>query len=155
MLYQWSASYTVYQHFFNIWSMFCVCCDKISNKISKIIGVLNKLKFIMPDYILLTIYNYLILPHLNYCILAWGYDSKRLYTLQKKALRIIIKRPYLAHTDPMFIKYNVLKVKDILEQNHLKFLFKLAHRSLPNCFHHLVSTTGFDVHIVIKFGLLK
>ena len=52
--------------------------DKISNKKRKIIGVLNKLKFIIPDQILLTIYNSLILPHLNYCILAWGYDSKRL-----------------------------------------------------------------------------
>ena len=120
--------------------------DKISNKISKIIGVLNKLKFIIPDQILLTIYNSLILPHLNYCILAWGYDSKRLYKLQKKALRIINKSPYLAHTDPMFIKYNVLKVKDILEQNHLKFLFKLSHRSLPVYFYHFVSATGFDVH---------
>ena len=120
--------------------------DKISNKISKIIGVLNKLKFIIPDQILLTIYNSLILPHLNYCILAWGYDSKRLYKLQEKALRIINKSPYLAHTDPMFIKYNVLKVKDILEQNHLKFLFKLSHRSLPVYFYHFVSATGFDVH---------
>ena len=52
----------------------------------------------------------------------------------------------MAHTDLMFIKYNVLKVKDILEQNHLKFLFKLAHRSLPNYFRHFISTTGFDVH---------
>ena len=120
--------------------------DKISNKISKIIGVLNKLKFIIPDQILLTVYNSLILPHLNYCILAWEYDSKRLYKLQKKDLRIINKSPYLAHTDPMFIKYNVLKVKDILEQNHLKFLFKLVHRSLPNYFYHFVSATGSDVH---------
>ena len=46
----------------------------------------------------------------------------------------------------MFIKYNVLKVKDILEQNHLKFLFKLSHRSLPVYFYHFVSATGFDVH---------
>ena len=52
----------------------------------------------------------------------------------------------MAHTDPMFIKYNVLKVKDILEQNHLKFLFKLVHRSLPNYFYYVVSATGFDVH---------
>ena len=52
----------------------------------------------------------------------------------------------MAHTDPMFIKYNVLKVNDILEQNNLKFLFNLAHRSLPDYFHPFVSTTGFDVH---------
>ena len=108
--------------------------------------MLNKLKFIIPDQVLLTIYNSLILPDLNYCILAEGYDSKRLYKIQKKALRIINKSPYLAHTDPTFIKYDVLKVKDILEQNHLKFIFKLVHRSLPSYFYHFVSATGFDVH---------
>ena len=46
----------------------------------------------------------------------------------------------------MFIKYNVLKVKDILEQNHLKFFFKLVHRSLPNSFYHFVYSTDLDVH---------
>ena len=108
--------------------------------------MLNKAKFVFPDYFLLTIYNSLILPHLNYSLLAWGYDSTRLYKLEKKALRIINKSPYLVHTDPMFIQYKVLKVKDILEQNHLKFLFKLVHRSLSNYFYHFVSTTDFDVH---------
>ena len=108
--------------------------------------MLNKLKFIIPDQILLTIYNSLILPHLNYCILPWAYDSQLLYKLPKKALRIINKTPYLAHTDPMFLKYNVPKVTDILEQKHLKFLFKSVHRSLPNYFYHFVSATCFDVH---------
>ena len=116
--------------------------DKISNKISKIVGVLNKLKFIIPDQILLTINNSVILLHLNYCILAWGYDSKRLYKLQKKSLRIINKSPYLAHIDPMFIKYIVLKVKDILEHNHLKFIFKLVHRLLPDYCYHFVSPSS-------------
>ena len=49
---------------------------KIANTISKSIGIINKLKYELPENTLLTIYNSLILPHLNYCILAWGYDSK-------------------------------------------------------------------------------
>ena len=32
------------------------------------------------------------------------------------------------------------------EQNHLKFLFKLVHRSLPNYVYHFIFATGFDVH---------
>ena len=63
-------------------------------------------------------------------MLAWGYDSKRLYPLQKKALQIINTSPYLAPTDSMFMKYNVVEVTNILEQNHWKILFKLVNRSI-------------------------
>ena len=45
---------------------------KIGNKISRVIGLLHKLKHIFPSYILRMIYNSLILPHMNYSLLAWG-----------------------------------------------------------------------------------
>ena len=57
--------------------------SKIANKISRTIGVLTKLKQYLPSRILLTIYNTLIVTHLNYGILAWGYQPGRLVTLQK------------------------------------------------------------------------
>ena len=62
---------------------------------------------------LLTIYNSLILPHLNYCILAWGYDSKRIYKLEKKAIRIISKNMFYSHSDPIFKKLEIMKIDDI------------------------------------------
>ena len=46
--------------------------SKVSNKIVRIIGIINKLKFILPQNILSYIYNSLIMPHINYCILLWG-----------------------------------------------------------------------------------
>ena len=47
--------------------------NNISNKISKICGIIAKLKNILPSQILLHIYNALILPNINYCILIWGF----------------------------------------------------------------------------------
>ena len=44
----------------------------IGTKISRVIGLLHKLKYIFPAYLLRMIYNSLILPHINYCLLAWG-----------------------------------------------------------------------------------
>ncbi len=44
--------------------------DQISNKISKSIGILNKLKHFIAIKIKILIYNSLILSYLNYCILA-------------------------------------------------------------------------------------
>ena len=52
----------------------------------------------------------------------------------------------MSHTNRMFIKYNVVKVKDMLEENHLKFVYKLVHHSLPNYVHDYVSMTRFAVY---------
>ena len=72
-----------------------------TSKISGTIGVLTKLKQYLPSRILLTIYNTLIMPHLNYGILAWGYQPGCLVTLQKKAVRAITSSAYNAHTSPI------------------------------------------------------
>ena len=46
--------------------------DKISNKCSKITGVLNRLNLLVPQ------------PHINYCITAWGFHRNRITIIQKK-----------------------------------------------------------------------
>ena len=44
--------------------------DKISNACSKKIGILNKLKHVLSQQIKTLLYNSLIVPHINYCIMA-------------------------------------------------------------------------------------
>ena len=46
---------------------------KIANTISRSIGILNKLKRCLPQDTLYLLYNSLVLSHINYGILAWGY----------------------------------------------------------------------------------
>ena len=78
--------------------------NHISLKISKAIGILYRLKTIYPQVVLQTLYNTLILPYFNYCILAWGAtisEGNALHPLQKKALRLISNSNYIAHTEPM------------------------------------------------------
>ena len=60
----------------------------VSTKVSRVIGLLHKLKYMFPSYILRMIYNSLILPHFNYSLLAWGCKCQNIETLQKKAIRI-------------------------------------------------------------------
>ena len=43
--------------------------NKLSNKICKVIGIMNNLKFQLPYIIPLAIYNSLILSQLNHCLL--------------------------------------------------------------------------------------
>ena len=105
--------------------------QKIANKCSKTTGILNKLKHILPASISLMLYNSLLLPQLNYCILAWGHNCKRLIKLQKKALRIISISKYNAHTDPLFKKYRILKLPHILQLQELKCYHKYINDKLP------------------------
>ena len=56
----------------------------ISNKLTRICGVLSRLKHYVPVIILKIIYNSLFLSHLNYGITAWGFNvGPRLKTLKK------------------------------------------------------------------------
>ena len=86
---------------------------KIANTISKTIGIINTLKYELPENTLLTIFNSLILTHFNYCMLAQGYDSKRIYKPQKKAIDIISKSKLHSHLDRIFKKLEILKIDDI------------------------------------------
>lgn len=103
----------------------------IALKISKTIGVLNRLKHFLPIHVKLIIYNSLILSHLQYCILLWGYQLGRTEKLQKKAIRVISSSKYNAHTDPLFKSLKILKLKDILLINELKFYYKYINNTLP------------------------
>ena len=58
--------------------------DEVSKKISQITGILKKLQLIVPKNILLTIYNTLILPHINYGLLVWGNQSGKILHYRKK-----------------------------------------------------------------------
>ena len=78
--------------------------DIIANKISRTLGIINKLKHFLPTYTLRTMYNSLILPHLNFSILSWGLHSGRLPKLQKRAVRIITLNKYNAHTEPILTR---------------------------------------------------
>ena len=60
------------------------------------------------------IYSALILSKINYGILTWGYESKSILKLQKKAVRIITLAKYTAHMEPIFKKLSILKIRFIL-----------------------------------------
>ena len=108
--------------------------DMITNKLSKIIGILHRMRYIFPQRILLTIYNSLFVPHINFGSLVWGANIKRIGDVQKKAIRIITHSGYIAHTEPLLKELNLLKAKDMFNLKILNFLYKLAIDTLPPYF---------------------
>ena len=87
--------------------------SKIFIKVARVIGIMNKLKHIFPHQILRTLYNFLIHPHLIYGLYIWGFSPKRLTILQKKAVSILARTPYMyiSHTSSIFKDLKILKLK--------------------------------------------
>ena len=120
--------------------------NKISYSISKTIGIIRKLKNVLPSSVLLTIYNSLILPQLTYGILVWGYESNCIFKLQKMALRAMTSSKYNAHTNPLFKKMHLLKVGDIHTVQQLKFFYKLTQNNLPAYFNSFLIWRQHNIH---------
>jgi exonuclease III len=119
---------------------------KISMKIARVTGIINKLKNHIPQFILLTIYNALIVPHLNYGILLWGHNPSQLLPIQKRAIRAITLSSYNSHTDPLFRRLNVLKITDIRKMSELKFYYKYTNNNLPEYFLQSYIQTNRQTH---------
>ena len=90
-------------------------------------------------------YQLLVNCHLQLCILAWGYESNRVYNLQKKAIRIMTASKYNAHTEPLFKQLNIMKVADSFKLQYLKSYHKFEIKSLPAFFDNIFMRNS-DIH---------
>ena len=68
--------------------------QKIANKISRTLGVMNGLKRYLPISAMKLMYDSLILSHLQFGITNWGFEWDRISKLQKRALRIMTNSKY-------------------------------------------------------------
>ena len=105
--------------------------DKLANKLSKGLGILNKLKHILPMSAKLKIYHSIVLSHINYGILVGGFKLDKIEKIQKKIIRVLTCSQYNAHTDPLYKNLNLLKVKDIFTISKLKFYHNYVNNKLP------------------------
>ena len=105
---------------------------KISNKITKTMGIMNRIKKSIPQQILNLMYNSLILPHIYFCITAWGFECNRIFTLQKKALRIITKSKFNSHTEPLFRELSILIVMLVSQDTQSNISFNFINMSVSS-----------------------
>ena len=115
----------------------------ISGKIARGIGILIKAKDILNKDTLVTLYYSFVYPYYVYCNHIWGSSCskhlRRLFVLQKKAIRIICKsRPTKAepkcHTEPLFKELKLLDVWQINQFMLSQFMYKCYHEKLPSLF---------------------
>ena len=85
-------------------------------------------------------YFSMIHSHLNYGLLACGFDSNRIIKLQKRCVRIITRSTYNVHTRALMKQLNILSVPDVLFLNSMKFSYKYKRNEVPDYF------ASFNLH---------
>ena len=108
----------------------------ITKKVTRSLYALNKVKHFLPQQTLVTLYYTLLHSFFIYGLIIWGNSKSlsKLFTLQKKAIRIIMKKPYRAHTDPLFKSLNILKLHDLYKLNVCLFAHDYIYKKLPKSF---------------------
>ena len=107
----------------------------ISNKMSKNIGILSKLRSTLTEKHLFMLYNSLLLPYIYYGNITWASCGTTklnpIHRLQKKALRICSNSPYLAPSSPIFARLNTLTIFDIHKIQIAILMYYVKHNLAP------------------------
>lgn len=115
--------------------------NKINVKVGQGVYALNRLKNYTSPQILKNAYHALVHSHINYGCILWGNTFnkyiKSITVLQKKAIRIINKKSYNAHTEPLFVKNSILTVKQTFQFQASEFAYKLHHQLQPPNIHNI------------------
>ena len=110
----------------------------VCSKIKRGLGILSKLRHFLPTKILRSLYYSLIYPYLIYGVVAWGntYETtvNPLFILQKRAVRLITFSNFIEHSNPLFIRLNILKFCDIVKFQTAIFMYDYHHGNLPEVF---------------------
>jgi hypothetical protein len=117
--------------------------ETLKAKLSFYTFTLNKIKNILPKAALKILYYSLIHSSITYAILAWGNarSIKKIFQIQKRAIRIINHKPYNDHTNILFKNNQILKVQDIYKLQAALFMHDYKNKKLPNSFQGLFKET--------------
>ena len=99
----------------------------VASKISRTVGVVTRLRHLVPRTTLLNIYQSLILPSLIHGLAAWGQAAKthlqQILVLQKGVLRLMYFAESRVHTVPLFISSKILPLQMLYAEKVSSIMF--------------------------------
>ena len=109
--------------------------NNVANIVSKYSGILYRLKHSLPANALFTIYNTLVLPHLQYCNIIWADANNcklsNVHIRQKRIIRLCTNAGWYQHSSPLFYKLSTLTVYDIHKLQKAIFMYNFINNNLP------------------------
>ena len=112
--------------------------SKLKSKLNSGLYALSSCNKIVPIKIRKTKYSSLVESHLRFGSIIYGAANPKLLepisVMQRKAIRLVARASYNAHTDELFKKYRFLKYDDLVQLNQCIFLRQYSNKQLPTSF---------------------
>ena len=110
----------------------------VRNKISKAAGILKKLRAYVNIDTMVNLYYSFVYPYFMYCVHVWGKtyvtNLECLNIMQKSIVRIIAGVSPKEHTAPLFFKFKILRLHQLVDYNIGVFMYKVFYKDVPNIF---------------------
>ena len=112
----------------------------LETNLSKPVGIICKLKFVLPKDALIKLYYALLHPHLLYGLVIWGstYQSflMKISTVQNKVVKLVGGGTFQDRATPFYYNLNIPKLTDLYKIEISKLMYNIVHRPqyLPNNF---------------------
>ena len=107
----------------------------VCKKVAGMIGVLRRLKNLIPVNAKLLLYKSAIMPHLTYCRLVWHFctasDNRKLERLQERALRLVYNTTAESY-DALLKRAKLTTLQNRRLQDILILMFKVKNKSTTN-----------------------
>ena len=112
--------------------------QEVEKKVSRNIGIISRLSYLLPEDVLRMLYSTLILPYLSYCNLIWGStfqsNLKKLTAKQNKIVRVISGANPRTKAGPLYSKLKLLSLKDITIYQQCIFIYQCVNKLMPDHF---------------------
>ena len=111
---------------------------KLKSKLSRAVGIMCKLKHIVPIRIIIRLYYAFFHSYLLYGLLVWSatYTSylQPIKILQNKALHVISNKKRWTNSSILYSCLKILKFQDLIKLKIAKFMFRYENCQFPPTF---------------------
>ena len=119
-------------------------------KLARAVGMLSKVRYYVHEIELKNIYHAIFEAHLSYGCQIWFQSNSefikdKIQKLQKKALRMMSFSELHESSSPLFKKWKILKIEDIVEIQKCVFVHSFLKGKLPKSFENFFIRCS-DVH---------
>ena len=121
----------------------------IASRISRNIGIIARLRHLIPYPTLHNIYRSLIFPYLSYGLTAWGQAAnshlQTILVLQKRAVRLMHFAQFQDHAVPFFLSSNIMPLPMLYFQRVSSLMHDINNNVVPPNISNLFTLTQ-DFH---------
>ena len=129
---------------------------EVCNKLKSLFHIFYNIRRYLSKENIKTLYYTLIYSRIKYGLIVYGQASitklNKIQTLQNRLLKILSSKKFRYSTDRLHDEFEILKVKDMVKQEVLTFVFNYFNNNLPDVFNNYYETLASGHGLNTRYG---